>query len=900
MNKRIKLKIQILLLFLLVIALSLTFFGSLSVYFGSKLIEKTTLERSEYAVLALKHEFEKGLEEAHKVVNMIERQMEEYFEIYSVSTQTDVMKMINWIEPSIRLQAESQNQSKTAYFYLNPERYGFAEDIYYADQDGNGTVERQKSLPAEYYSSEPTTEEDKRWWYGPIESRKDYWTKPYDWKLDNGESIRFISYTRPIYYKDELFGVIGTDLAYEIVEKRVEDYLRYQLGTPFLVNENGFVLIPQNGVKTEDVFEKDHIVFKETLSNGWIIGMSTSREKALAPLRSFENLLWISGFFVALGVVFLSILFSRSITSPLMVMEDAIQETRGDLATLKLSDKIIHRKDEIGALAKALIQTGRQLQLITKTLEHSDNGVFITDENFHILYANKTYRDITGYESVKRESDLLTQGVYLSNKERKKLQRDGVLQGEFEQLHFNGKPYPMQLYISQTIDDQVNYLGLFKDISEQKIKDQNLNYLRFYDAATELPNRVLFQEKVEAILKEEKNASFVCLLINIDNFRIMNGLIGTEACDLLIKQFAERLQNDKETNPLVARTEGDEFAVLFKEVEPGDGSAYLLQLKRYLTKPFLLKGEQHYITVSFGYSASARRGMQSEELIREASIALNYAKNNGKNQIVQYKDSLEAISNENFKLLDRIRFAMDRKEMYIHFQPQIHDSTQRVIGVEALLRWNSNGEIISPNQFIPLAEQTRLIIPIGEFVLKEAFRLAQEFHEAKKGIVVAINISAVQLKWDVLFAQVIKLKQQFDIQNELIEFEVTESLLITNAEEAVEVIMELKNMGFLIAIDDFGTGYASLSYLKRFPVDRIKMDRSFVKDYPHQDDGSIAKLILTLAGNMNIEIVAEGVETKEQLDFLREHNCNMIQGYYYSKPLDKENLLVYIKKMNGD
>lgn len=900
MNRRIKIKMQILFLFLLVIGISLSLFGGLSIYFGSNLLEEKTLERSEYAVLALKHEFEKGIDEANKVLNMLNQQLEEYLINNEPATRFEIEKMLVWFDEYIRHQAQSQNQSKTAYFYLNPEWCGFAADIYYADQDGNGSVERQESLDAQYFTSGATAEDDKDWWFGAVEGRKDHWTKPYNWILDNGASIRFISFTRPVYFKGELVGVLGTDLAYDIVEQRVEDYLRYQLGTPFLLNDQEEILIPQEKVESRELLAEGNIVFQEDLSNGWVIGMTTSKEKIFAPLRSFQELLWLSGFFVAIGVVFLSVLFSRSVTAPLVLIEAAIQETQGNLSILKLPSKVSERRDEIGALAKALLKAGRQLQLITKTLEHSDNGIFITDEDFQILYINKTFGDITGYKKVDRKADLLSHGVYLNEKQRQSLQSDGVLQGEFEQSHMDGKIYPMQLYISKTSDETVNYLGLFKDISEQKIKDQRLNYLRFYDAATELPNRVLFQEKMEVELYKEIGKRYICLLINIDNFRIMNGMIGAEACDGLLKQVAKRLQDHESAYLLVARTEGDEFGLFFEEDSKEESAIHLAQLKRFLTRPYSIKEEQHYITVSFGYSNTIGRMLPSEDLIREASIALNYAKNNGKNQIVQYRDSLESISSENYKLLDRIRFAMDKKEMYLNYQPQIHINSNRVIGIEVLLRWNSEGENISPNRFIPLAEQTRLIIPIGEFVLKESFRMAQEFCEAKKGIVVAINISAVQLKWDVLYTQVLNLKQIYDFENEYIEFEVTESLLITNMEEAVEVLRALKKMGFLIAIDDFGTGYASLSYLKRFPFDRIKMDRSFIKDYPKEDDGSIAKLILNLARNLGTEIVAEGVETQEQLEFLQQHECKLIQGYYFSRPLPKKELIQYIDKMNGE
>ncbi|PKM55291.1 MAG: hypothetical protein CVV00_04600 [Firmicutes bacterium HGW-Firmicutes-5] len=920
------LKMQILFLFLLISVISLILFGAFTQYFGSRLLTTTTLERSEFAVLAMKHEFEKGIDESYKVINVLEFTLLDYLKNNPPNDKDDIDLLMGWLEPTIRQQAQSQNQSKTAYIYMNPKRYDYATDIYYADQDGNGIVTRQSTIPYDYFASGPNASDDKSWWFGPIEAQGDFWTQPYDWVLDNGETIRFISLTRPIYYEGELFAVIGTDLAYEIIEKRVEDYADYNLGTSFLLNTQGETMIPSDSAISRELFDEGQLLFTSELSNGWTLGMSTSKKQIYAPLWKFQQLLLIIGLAVMLCVSMLSLWFSKSVTAPLKLIEHVINTAQGNLYAIDLPEYLGKREDEIGALARSLIEMNRQLQkdlktiqfkdlaldseqskrknvetklqLITKTLEHSDNGIFIADKNYQVLYTNKTFHNITGYPDQDNNSDLLTAGIYLTDQQKYTLASKGVLQGEFEQIRLGDITYPMQLYITRIVDDTTYYLGLFKDITEQKIRDQHLNYLRFYDSATQLPNKILFQDSMDKLLLTKTESSYICLLINIDNFRILNGLIGTETCDQLIKQFSDRLIHYEETHDVIARTEGDEFGVFYKATLGEEVLRRITFLKRYLTKPYLLNDELHHITVSLGFSSSPENGTTAEELLKNASIALNHAKNNGKNQIVKYEDSFESISSENYELLKHIRFALDRNEMYLHFQPQINIHSNHVIGVEALLRWRHNDNNISPNQFIPLAEQTRLIVPIGEFVLKEAFTLAQDFYRSNNPIVVAINISAVQLKWDFLFAQVMRLKQMYEFPNELVEFEVTESLLITSEDEAIDVINELKRMGFLITIDDFGTGYASLSYLKRFPFEKIKIDRNFIKDYPNVDDGSIAKLILNLAKNMNIEIVAEGVETLDQLEFLKQHDCNIIQGFYFSKPLSKEDLFAYIHKLN--
>ncbi|MDF1618692.1 bifunctional diguanylate cyclase/phosphodiesterase [Petrocella sp. FN5] len=920
------LKIQILFLFLLVSIISLILFGSFTQYFGSRLLKDSTLERSEFAVLAMKHEFEKGIDEAYKVINVLEFTLFDYLKENPPENKDDIELLMDWLEPTIRQQAQSQNQSRTAYIYINPELYHFATDIYYADQDGDGNVSRQSTLPYDYFASGPNALDDKAWWFGPIEAQGDFWTQPYDWVLDNGEIIRFISLTRPIYYEGQLFAVIGTDLAYEIIEKRVQDYAVYNLGTTFLLDAEGKTMIPNDITASNELFDDDQLLFTAKLTNQWTLGISTSREQIYAPLWRFQQLLLVIGLAVIFCVSLLSLWFSKSVTAPLKLMEDVLHAAQGNLYDINLPESLRERKDEIGALARALTQMNQQLQtdlmtiefknlalnneqskrknietrlqLITKTLEHSDNGIFITDENYRILYTNKTFHSITGYQDQNLDSDLLTAGIFLTDKQKHILSSKGLLQGEFEQKRLGDRPYPMQLYITRIVDEATYYLGLFKDISEQKIKDQHLNYLRFYDFATQLPNKVLFQEKIDALLQTNTESSYVCLLINIDNFRILNGLIGTEACDQLIKQFSDRLLQYEHPHDLIARTEGDEFGVFFHLKHDEIILNHLTSLKRHLTKPYLLNDELHHITVSFGFSCSPENGRTAEELLKNASIALNHAKNNGKNQIVKYEDAFESISAENYELLKHMRFALEQDEMFLHFQPQINVHTKHVVGVEALLRWKHDDHYISPNQFIPLAEQTRLIIPIGEFVLKEAFKLAEYFYKSNASIVVAVNISAVQLKWDFLFAQVMRLKQVYAFPNENIEFEVTESLLITNEDEAIDVIIELKRMGFMTTIDDFGTGYASLSYLKRFPFERIKIDRNFIKDYPDTDDGSIAKLIINLAKNMNIEIVAEGIETIEQLEFLKQHDCHIIQGYYFAKPLPKDDLMDYIHDMN--
>ena len=321
---------------------------------------------------------------------------------------------------------------------------------------------------------------------------------------------------------------------------------------------------------------------------------------------------------------------------------------------------------------------------------------------------------------------------------------------------------------------------------------------------------------------------------------------------------------------------------------------FLEEMKVELCQPYHVD-EEVYITVSIGASRYLGCGTEMEMLIKNANVALNQVKATGKNQILHYEDVINEFSNENYELLKGLRYALERHEMHLNYQPQIDSRTGEIIGLEALLRWQHNGNQIPPDRFIPLAEESRMIIPIGEFVVDEALHFLQELHKNNIMLSIAINISVEQLKFELIYKQIKEKLSMYSIDPEYIELEVTESIIITGQEESIAVINKLIELGVKVAIDDFGMGYSSLSYLKRFKFHRIKLDRIFIKDYPETDDGHIATLIIQLANSLKVDIVAEGIETTEQKDFLLANECNLIQGYYYSKPLSKEMCLQFIK-----
>jgi len=408
---------------------------------------------------------------------------------------------------------------------------------------------------------------------------------------------------------------------------------------------------------------------------------------------------------------------------------------------------------------------------------------------------------------------------------------------------------------------------------------------------TGLPNRTLFYERLNRAIDhaQQQKHQVAVMFLDLDRFKFINDTWGHAVGDLLLKDVAKRLRECVRQNDTIARLGGDEFTAILENITETKEVIEVAQKILHMTQiPFFLCGNETFMTTSIGISLYPNDGENVDTLLKHADAAMYRAKEGGKNNYEFFTTQMNIYAHQRLSLETKLRHALERNELMIYYQPQIHLASGRIIGAEALLRWQRpHGELILPHTFIPLAEETGLIMEIGDWVLRQTCLQHQIWRNSGKSILrMAVNLSARQFKQPNLLEIVTRIIEETEMDPCLLEFELTESTLMQDADNAIKVLSTFKDMGIQIAIDDFGTGYSSLNYLKRFPIDKLKIDQSFIRDIPKaKDDMAIVRAIIALARTLNLQVIAEGVETKEQFIFLKMLKCDEVQGYMFSQPL---------------
>jgi len=618
------------------------------------------------------------------------------------------------------------------------------------------------------------------------------------------------------------------------------------------------------------------------------------------------------------GPAALVLLHSTGIDLPFIVISGAMgEESAVSLMKAGAHDYIM--KDNLVRLIPAIerelreagVRRARQraeadLHLSAKVFESSVEGVMIADRDARILRVNKAFTEITGYseaEVIGQRPSVLQSGRHDKGFYRgmwQSINDNGYWQGEIWNRRKNGEVFPEWLTISAVTDatgEMTHLIGGFTDMSRQKQAEDRIQHLMYYDALTDLPNRVLFRERCKQAMSRARHSDkrVAYLHFDIDRFVNINDTLGHQVGDQLLQQVGQRLAGCVRQQDLVARFAGDEFGIGMTDIDREAPVDNLLQtVVGAFAEPFHAQEREIFLVPSIGVSFFPDDAMEFDELARFADTALHVAKRDGGANYHFYQKSMNANADDRLSMESALRRALEREEFQLYYQPQLSLKTGAIIGVEALLRWQRTDEdLVLPGRFIPLLEETSLIIPVGEWVLRQACRDHRAWIEAgSEPVPIAVNLSARQFRDKGLVTMIRQVLAESDVAAEMIELEITESCVMENPEDVLLTLEAFHEMGIRIAIDDFGTGYSSLSYLKRFPLDVLKIDQSFVADIPaDEDDAAIIDTIIAMGHRLKLSVIAEGVETEAQADFLCQHGCDNAQGFFYDQPMTGEELV---------
>lgn len=665
----------------------------------------------------------------------------------------------------------------------------------------------------------------------------------------------------------------------------------------------------------------------------WYIGVYKKRSSILSDLDELEiKFIGLFVIYTALVVILLhqtlNQLLLKRIRELVLAVNDFgktkgksqklfAEESEDEIGVLNGAFKIM--ADEISKHLKDVDQrmiekdkAEQKANRFTKAVESSGSAVVIADAQLKIQYANPKMSDMTGYTKkellgssilniVSDEMQILVDDIELDLKSRHSWRGDTMLRNTRNEAIW------VSLSISpiRDLDSSItSYVASAQDITFVKDSQRKMEQLAYFDTLTGLSNRAYFrmQLRKSMALASRGHYSFALFYFDLDEFKRINDTLGHDAGDQLLLEVANRLKHRLRTEDTIARLGGDEFAVLLSGIDTREKATDVaITIQETLSNPIKLINNEVIISASIGITLAPDDSSEEEQLLKHADLAMYEAKAKGRNTYHFYDPNLNAAAKERMIIENELRVALKDKQFELHYQPQIDCRNSEIVGYEALIRWlHPKKGMISPVKFIPVAESTGIIVELGEWVLWEACRFAKRLED--QGVVnnVAINLSARQFKDTNLVLLLSKILDKTKVSPKNIHLELTESMLMGDIEAAIGQLHELKALGLALSIDDFGTGFSSLSYLKRFPVDILKIDRSFVKDIPQDtSDMAITAAIIAMAKKLKLDLVAEGVETKEQIKFLEDNNCYIVQGYYFSPPLSEANLEGFRKTLGS-
>lgn len=678
-------------------------------------------------------------------------------------------------------------------------------------------------------------------------------------------------------------------------------------------------------------------------SDAGLLHVTIDYDAVYSPFYNRAITVFLTGFLRNLILVMLFfVAFYWSIAKPLTRISKDIREIDPDKPDIKLIPKDEnHREDELGRLIdvsnqyirtvsnllrerkdneRVILESERHKQKIIDTVPHM---IYARDEEGHFVFANRataeayaatvdeveksTLKELHGKLSDQqmrqfRSSDM----AIIEGKTHDYIAEEVFTNAHHEERVLHTHKIPLSYY-----GDMI-CLGVSVDITEQKNAEAIIRHQAYHDPLTNLPNRLRLIENLQSEIERSNRHSYVgaVLFIDLDHFKKINDSLGHPIGDLVLQEIASRLENNSRGEDMVARLGGDEFVVVTPEIgdtiEEGATSALDIaeKLRETIAMPILSEGQSLRVTASIGIVMFPEKGKDVHEILRYADTAMYHAKDEGRDTIEFFSENMALLVDRHLELENELQRAIEEEQFVLHYQPQLNCEENTVIGAEALLRWNHpRMGLVSPGEFIPILESSRLIVPAGRWLLKKVFEDVKSW--VQKGLWnktnrVGINISPRQFRDKHFISDVQTAIKETGIDPRWVEFEITEGIVIHNVEETIKIMKGLCDIGISFSLDDFGTGYSSLSYLKKLPVSSLKIDQTFVRDITTDpNDAAIVEATLAMARGLGMAVIAEGVETKDQLDFLIDHRCKMCQGYYFSRPLPIEAFEAYVNEANG-
>ncbi len=658
----------------------------------------------------------------------------------------------------------------------------------------------------------------------------------------------------------------------------------------------GIFVRPESGIKAEALIKKilsdrKPLAAKALvrLQNGKLWGRVNMRSLRLGSERSVLVLV------EDLTHERRQLVISRKHKKALIKAHDLL-ELRVEARTTELSETNVKLRREIGER----LRMEKSLSLAAKIIESSNEGIMVTDSDGAIVEVNQAFCEITGFS---RDEIMGKQpSVFKSDRHSpqfysamwKNLKATGRWKGEIWDRRKTGELYPKLLSVGAVYNEQADlthYVGIFSDITKLKRTEERLQRLAHYDPLTGLPNRLLLRERIEQALigAAGEQPCGVLMFLDLDRFKAINDSMGHPAGDMVIVDVAVRLREYLGKNGTAARLSGDEFAILL----PGLSDLHIAakkaeELLQLLSRSFVINRSEVFVSASIGIALYPVDGPEVDKLLQHADTALNHAKERGRNNFQFFSREMNKKAEERLSLESALRRALTRHEFELFYQPLVDFRSGEMNGSEALLRWRLNGgRPISAQRLIPLAEETGLIVPIGDWVLQTACKQAKSWvNMGLPPVRVGVNLSGRQLEQDNIVATVTRSLEEVDLDPDLLNLELTESIVMKDADKAAVKLEAFRKQGIRISVDDFGTGYSSLSYLSRLPIDKVKIDKSFISHFTHgSQEEAIVKAIIAVAHSLGFRVTGEGVETEDQLSFLVKNRCDEGQGYLFSKPV---------------